>query len=647
MKKRTPRVAKIRSTLGCQTHIPQVGSCNVEPPIPKQKASSIAFTCLLAALVLLIYAPVSNFKFLKFDDGSYVTGNLKVQRGINLDTVREAFSGTVAGNWHPVTVLSHMLDCSLFGVKAGPHHLVNVGFHVINVILLVGLMRRWTGQFLPSLLLGALFALHPLRVESVAWISERKDVLSTMFWLLGLGVYTSWMHRRRWSTYLLLTLCLALGLFSKAMLVTFPGILLLLDVWPLRRIEFPNRFSDSGFWRDVRLLVAEKLPLFVIAVAFCWVALDAQRSAGAVAGFDALPLGVRLQTAVVAYVGYLGKFFWPMNLACIYPHPGGWSWWMVLGSCVLLLTITGFSIAAVRTRPWWFFGWFWYLGTLIPVIGLVQIGDQWMAERYTYVPLIGPVLALVWELNRFISRSRNCMIAGLAGFTVAIAGCIFLTSRQLMTWKDTETLSRHAIETTGGNAAMWTNLAICHAEKGQLEVALGYFKRVAKAKSREPDSMNNVGRVLEQMGRLNEAGGYYMAAIKLDSGHVLARQNLGRLCIIIGRDDLAVPEFEALIRLQSEDPTGYFQLARILAGSPKSALRNGDRAVTLAERGCDLEPKPTSSGREILAAAFAAVGRTDDSFRALAEAADLAQHSGQRAREKIIREQLARRSRPK
>ena len=602
----------------------------------------IGAACLIAVLTLFLYSPVSNFKFLKFDDDSYVTSNLEVQRGINSETVREAFSGTVAGNWHPVTVLSHMLDCTVFGVKAGPHHLVNVVFHVINVILLVWLVRRWTGQFLSALLVGALFALHPLRVESVAWISERKDVLSTMFWLLGLGVYTSWVRRKWWGNYLLLTLCLALGLFSKAMLVTFPFTLLLLDVWPLRRIEFPNRFSDSGFWRNVQLQVREKLPLFAITSAFCWVALDAQRSAGAVAGFDALPLGVRLQTAVVAYVGYLGKFFWPVNLACIYPHPGTWPWWMVLGSCTLLLAITGLSIAVIRSRPWWFFGWFWYLGTLVPVIGLVQIGDQWMADRYTYVPLIGPVLALVWELDRFMSRGRKHRIAGLAGFTVAISGCIFLTSRQLATWKDTETLSRHAIQTTGGNAAMWTNLAICHAEKGQLEAALGYFKRVATAKPREPDSMNNVGRILEQMGRLKESGGYYVAAINLDAGHVLARQNLGRLCTLIGRDDLAVPEFEALIRLQPKDPTGYFQLARILAGSPKLALRNGGRAVTLAELGCDLEPKPTSSGREILAAAYAAAGRSDDSFRALAEATDLARHSGQSAREKILREQLER-----
>ena len=274
------------------------------------------------------------------------------------------------------------------------------------------------------------------------------------------------------------------------------------------------------------------------------------------------------------------------------------------------------------------------------MIGLVQIGDQWMADRYTYVPLIGPVLALVWELDRLMSRGRNHMIAGLAGFTVAISGCIFLTTRQLMTWKDTETLSRHAILTTGGNAAMWTNLAICHAEKGQLEAALRYFKRVATAKPREPDSMNNVGRVLEQMGRLNEAGGYYVAAIKLDADHVLARLNLGRICTIVGRDDLAVPEFEALIRLQPDDPTGYFQLARILAGSPMHTLRNAGWAVTLAERGCGLEPKPTSSGREILAASYSAAGRQIDSIRALEKAADLARDTRKFDREKILRDRL-------
>ncbi|MES2660579.1 MAG: tetratricopeptide repeat protein [Verrucomicrobiota bacterium] len=620
---------------------PVDGGSPIPPPFWDAKAFSVGLTCLLVVVTLAVFGTVSKFKFLKFDDDSYVTGNLKVQRGITPETVCEAFSGTVAGNWHPVTVLSHMLDCALFGVKAGQHHLVNVGFHSINVILLVWLVRRWTGQFLPALLLGAVFALHPLRVESVAWISERKDVLSTMFWFLGLGIYTSWVRRPQWGKYLFLAFCLTLGLLSKAMLVTFPFTLLLLDVWPLRRIGFPKSFLDGEFRRNVWQLVREKLPLFGVTATFCWVALYAQRSAGAVAGFDVLPLTVRIQTAVVAYAGYLGKFFWPVNLACIYPHPGSWPWWMILGSSALLLGITGFSIAVFRTRPWWFFGWFWYLGTLVPVIGLVQIGDQWMADRYTYVPLIGPALALVWDLKLFMITGRARMIAGTAGISAVLVGCISLTSRQLMTWKDTETLSLHAIKTTGGNAAMWTNLAICHAEKGRLEEALREFMYVVRAKPLDPNSPNNVGRVLEEMGRFDEAGGYYLAAVKIDPNYVLARQNLGRLCTIIGRDDLAIPEFEALLRLQADDPTGYFQLARILAASPKSKIRNGARAVMLAERGCKLEPKPTSSGREILASAYSEAGRVNDSALALAEAADLARAAGQTDREKMLRRRLA------
>ena len=623
------------------------------PPVPVEngvlstshnwndRASSFTLTCLLLISTLAVYWPVWNFKFLKFDDEAYVTGNFSVQRAFTSESVRDAFTGTVAGNWHPVTVLSHMLDCSIFGLNAGPHHLVNVGLHGINLILLVLLVRRWTGEFLPALLLGALFALHPQRVESVAWISERKDVLSTQFWLLGLGIYTSWVRRPGWRKYLLLSLCLALGLLSKAMLVTFPFTLLLLDVWPLRRIEFPNRFTDGGFWRDIRRMVWEKLPLFGMTGAFCWVALHAQRSAGAIAGLDALPLAVRIQTAVVAYSAYLGKFFRPVNLACIYPHPGAWPWWMVFGSGTLLLGITVFSFAVLRKRPWWFFGWFWYLGTLIPVIGLVQIGDQWMADRYTYVPLIGPVLALVWELQGFINAGRVRMYAGASAITAVLGGCIVLTSRQLMTWKDTETLSRHAIHTTGGSTAMWTNLAICHAERGQFEDALREFRHVAKAKPQDPDSLNNVGRVLEQMGRRDEAGGYYLAAIKIDPDYLMARKNLGRICTLIGRDDLAVQEFEAVVRLEAADPTGYFQLARILATSAKAELRNGARAVELAERGCKLEPKATSSGREILSAAYSAAGRVGDAITALAEAVDLARNAGQTDREKKLRVRLA------
>lgn len=603
-----------------------------------------AFPFMLAGLLLLItlvvYGPVSNFKFLKFDDEAYVTGNLSVQRGITAESVRDAFTGTVAGNWHPVTILSHMFDCSLFGLNAGAHHLVNIGLHGVNLILLVWLVWRWTEEFLPALLLGALFAMHPLRVESVAWISERKDVLSTLFWLIGLGIYISWVRRPGWGKYLLLSLCLTLGLLSKAMLVTFPLTLLLLDVWPLRRIDFPSHFSVGVCCKKVLPLVREKLPLFGMTAVFCWVALHAQRSAGAVAGLDALPLAVRVQTAVVAYSAYLGKLLWPVNLACIYPHPGAWPWWMVLGCGMLLLGITGFSFAVLRTRPWWFVGWFWYLGTLIPVIGLVQIGDQWMADRYTYVPLIGPALALVWELRVFMGSGRVRMLAGASAIAVVLGGCIVLTSRQLMTWKDTETLSRHAIRTTGGNAAMWTNLAICHAEKRQFEVALRGFTHVAKMKPNDPDSLNNVGRVLEQMGRLDEAGGYYLAAIKIDPDYLTARKNLGRICTLIGRDDLAVQEFEAAIRLEAYDPTGYFLLARILAPSAKPELRNGARAVELAERGCKLEPKSTSSGREILSAAYSAAGRLGASITALAEAAELARNAGQSGREEKLRLRL-------
>jgi hypothetical protein len=425
------------------------------------------------------------------------------------------------------------------------------------------------------------------------------------------------------------------------MLVTFPFTLLLLDVWPLRRINILWRFTDGGFWRNVWPLVREKLPLFAMTTAFCWVALYAQRSAGAVAGMDALPLTVRIQTAVVAYSAYLGKFFWPVNLAGIYPHPGAWPWWMVFGSCALLLGITGFGFAVLRTRPWWFFGWFWYLGTLVPVIGLVQIGDQWMADRYTYVPLIGPALALVLEIWRFMSAGRVRMLAGAAAITAVLVGCVVLTSRQLMTWKDTETLSRHTIHTTGGNAAMWTNLAICHAENGHLEDALRGFRHVSRERPKDPDSLNNVGRVLEQMGRLDEAGGYYLAAIKLNPDYLIARKNLGRICILIGRDDLAVLEFEAVVRLEPTDPTGYFQLARILVTSAKAGIRNGARAVELAERGCKLEPEATSSGREILSAAYSTGGRLGDAITALAEAAELARNAGQTDREKKLRVRLA------
>lgn len=605
----------------------------------------IAGVLILVSLIVAAYHAVSGFEFLQFDDDIYVTGNFWVQRGLSWSGFQKAFTETVAGNWHPVTMLSHMLDCTLFGLAPGPHHWVNVALHAVNSLLLVRLLQRTTGELYFALLVGILFAVHPLRIESVAWISERKDVLSTMFWLLGMGFYVSWVRSRSLLIYGLVMFCLLLGLLSKAMLVTFPFTLLLLDVWPLQRISLSERSPDRKFLVGVRTLVIEKLPLFVITAVFCWVALYAQRSAGAITEMDALSLGVRLQTAVVAYAGYLGKFFYPVGLAAAYPHPRSWAVWTVVGASALILVITAAVVCIGRKRPWWVFGWFWFLGTMIPVVGFVQIGDQWMADRYTYVPFIGPVVALTWELCLLINASWIRRILGTAGF-VSVAGClVWMTSRQLLTWRDTETLSLHAIRTTGGNTAMHTNYAISLAKKGDFNNALKEFQHVVKARPSDPEAVNNVARVLEQMGRKEEAGGYYLTAIGLDPDYAMARQNLGRIYAANGRDDLAVPQFEALMRLRPEEPLGYMQLARIHAITQVPGLRNGKRAVELARRGCDLEPNPSISSREFLAAAYAADGKVRDSIAALGEAVEIARKQEQPDQERRLKgmiEQLRR-----
>lgn len=590
----------------------------------------IALMAGLVVLTYLIYRPVTDFSFLIFDDDLYVTGNLAVQRGLGIQSVADALGETVAANWHPVTMLSHRLDVTLFGMDPGKHHLVNVILHLINLILLMTLFRLGTGKILPALVFGSLFALHPLRVESVAWISERKDVLSTMFWLAGIGLYGSWARRKSWWKYLLLTLVLTMGLLSKAMLVTFPFALLVLDIWPLGRLGFPKRPRDGIFWKKLRSLIWEKLPWFVLTTVFCVVAIRTQSSAGAVSGFDALPLLVRCQTAIVAYTGYLGKFIWPADLACVYPHPGSWSGWVVAGSLGILAVISSMVILIRNSRPWWLCGWLWYLGTLVPVIGLVQIGDQWMADRYTYVPLLGIAGAIAWEIHLLVAAGHR--MAGLAAIAASVALAL-LTSSQLKTWKDTETLSLHAIRTTGGNSAMRTNLAISLAGKGDFPAALEEFQQVARDQPNDPEAVNNVARVLEQMGRLDEAGGYYLTALRLDPDYSIAHQNLGRIYASKGRDDLAVPHFEALIRLRPDDPMGFMQLARVLAISGVPGLQDGKRAVELATRGCALEPQPSISSREILAASYAADGKTGESIAALSAAAEIARKSGQRDQE--------------
>ena len=371
---------------------------------------------LLVVVVLSLYAQTNHFLFLNYDDGMYVIQNPHVRAGLTFDTFRWAISSTYA-NWHPLTWMSHALDYQLFGLNAGGHHFVSVLFHALNVILLFGLLARATGRLGPSFVAAALFAVHPLNVESVAWISERKNVLSTTFLLLSLGAYGWYARKPDVKRYLSVVILFGLGLASKSMLVTLPFILLLLDYWPLRRLWLDPSESVPEFSpRPFKSLVIEKLPLFLMSAADCAVTLAAQGKAGAVTTFERFPFSVRFANAIYSYAAYLWKTVWPIHLANVYPHPGSsLSFWRVVAAAALLIVAT---IVFLKLRPsrYLIVGWLYFLGTLIPVIGLVQVGDQAMADRYAYVPLIGIFVMAAWAsaeiYARSAARSRLCSLPG-------------------------------------------------------------------------------------------------------------------------------------------------------------------------------------------------------------------------------------------
>ena len=416
-----------------------------QTPTNMNKRVSRWICAALVVLAVLPYLQTLGHEFVNFDDGAYVAENPLVQQGLTWSNVAWALTTMSAGNWHPLTWLSHMLDCQIFGLRPGWHHLVNALLHGANTALLFVVLRTMTGMAWRSALVAALFAVHPLHVESVAWIAERKDVLSTFFGLLAIWAYARYAGAPSLMRYGLVACFFALSLLSKPMLVTLPFVLLLLDVWPLKRFWIEGGAPIQK--PKLGSLFLEKLPLLAMSAASSVVTFKAQHAAGAVAPIDVLPLSQRLANAIVAYVGYLYKAFWPVDLAVIYPLPDQTS---VAKTVLAILVIVGITIGVgvlIRKRPWLAVGWLWFLGTLVPVIGLVQVGDQSMADRYTYVPLIGVFIMIAWSLPSAafaaINRGRVAAAAVVALILTALAAVTFM---QIQVWKNTMTLFDHAIE---------------------------------------------------------------------------------------------------------------------------------------------------------------------------------------------------------
>ena len=445
----------------------------------------------LFLLVLCTFWPSLGNGFVNYDDDLYVAANGHVQSGLSWAGARWAFCTPVAANWHPATILSHMLDCQLFGLKPWGHHLTSVWLHAVNTVLVFLVFRRMTGALWRSLLVAALFGLHPLRVESVAWVAERKDVLSTFFFMLTLWAYVRYAQESKVQSpkskvaYVLALVFFACGLMSKPMLVTLPFVLLLLDYWPLgRNAECGMRNAEPGAGGKVQgrtwpwmKLVREKAPFFLLAAIASAVTLITQHRAKALATVENIRLIDRLANALVSYCRYLAKFLWPAKLAVFYPEPVKWPTATVLLAGLLLLGISIMAVALRHRHRYLPVGWLWSLGTLVPVIGLVQVGAQAMADRYTYVPLIGVALLLVWGMHELTSRWQFRAVLLSAAAAAGMILCVALTRRQIGHWRDTETLFRHALAVTDDNWVAHHNLGDALEKRGRLDEAIHMLRK--------------------------------------------------------------------------------------------------------------------------------------------------------------------------
>jgi tetratricopeptide (TPR) repeat protein len=548
----------------------------------------------LVAAVLLIYCPCFDHPFINLDDEGYVTRNAHVQAGLTADGVRWAFTTFEKANWHPLTWLSLQLDSTLYGgVKAGGFHLTNVLLHAANALLLFLVLARMTGSLGRSAVVAALFALHPLHVESVAWVAERKDVLSTLFWVLTLAAYLYYVRRPGVGRYLLVVLALVLGLMTKPMLVTLPFVLLLLDYWPLGRLKSeirnpksegnPNdqaqmtqtgerefrslgfRFSDFLRISDFGFRVLEKLPLFALALASCAVTVIAQGQSQAVKSFETFPLGVRVANALLAYAGYLGKMVWPLNLAVYYPHPGAAvSVAGALAAGLLLLAITVLALAWGRRRPYLPVGWLWYVGTLVPVIGLVQVGLQAMADRYTYVPSIGVFLMLTWGIADLASAWRVPRLALVGAAAVVLSACVVLTWIQIGYWRSAQSLWEHTLAVTEKNLVAHVNLAECHRQQGHLEAARREYEQAVAIDPDQPHPHTYLANTLLALQRPEEAAAEYRRAVALDPQLYAAHFGLALALAPQGQREEAATELRTALRIDPNAAMAHYVLGDLL-----------------------------------------------------------------------------------
>jgi tetratricopeptide (TPR) repeat protein len=517
----------------------------------------LSLSLALFFTTLLVYAPVYGFGFVNFDDPDYVTRNPHVRSGLTMDGVRWAVTSTEAANWFPVTRLSHLFDVEIFGLWPGGHHFTNAFLHALATVFLFAFLNAATGAAWPSAFVAIFFAVHPLHVESVAWIAERKDVLSALFWFLALWSYV---RRRYWLTLL----AFGLGLMSKPMVVTLPFVLFLLDRWPLRQ--------------PFRSALRVKIPLLGLSTAAAVVTYLVQKGGGAVREVGQFPLGLRVENAVVSYATYIVKMFWPSRLAVFYPYPYDLPVWQTALSALLLAAISVIVLRERRSRPYLAVGWLWYLGTLAPVIGLVQVGAQARADRYTYLPMVGLSLMLAWGLPEFLKRN-----VAISGAIVACLACAVVCEAQIQYWRDSETLFRHAIDVTSRNYLAHHNLGVALADDGRFPEAIQQYQAALELEPDAPNVQTDYGNALAKSGRIPEAIAHYEAALRVLPDSPITHNDLANaLAATPGRMPEAIAEYQSALRLKPDYEEARNNLAKLESNRAEMRYNLG---VDLAKRG--------------------------------------------------------------
>lgn len=546
-------------------------------------STSFAICIFLVVVTAVVYARVAGYPFIDLDDGPYVFHNSHVQQSLTPKSFHWALTTFRAANWHPLTWISHIIDCSVYGVThPGGHHVTSLLLHIANTLLLFLLLSRMTGSKWRGGFVAALFALHPMHVESVAWIAERKDVLSTFFLLLTMLAYVSYSHRPGARRYIPVVLLYALGLMAKPMLVSLPLILLMLDWWPLKRFESLH----------LKALILEKLPLFALAAASCAVTYLAQFRGGAAQTLEEYPIGVRAANALVAYAAYVLKLLWPANLTVQHSHPGSTlPIWQVIASGAALAAATYLAVRLRKKLPYVFVGWLWYVVTLIPVIGLLQVGLQATSDRYTYVPYVGLFIIAAWGIPAAAAKlgaSRKALALLAVAVIAALAICTWV---QVGYWRNTTTLARHCVQATGGDSASVIFLAGCYGQAGQTDRAIDLLTHALKNRQGVAQVQVVLGNALYAKGKTSEAENHYGEAIRIQPDLAMAPYHLGDLLLKQGKTAAAEQEFRAAIEIDHRYPDPHFELGMLYAGQGRleDALKEFDEAARLDSRRTDAQ----------------------------------------------------------